>query len=239
MRPELSPRRRRWMRRLIWSVAVPGLGVLLLNLWVLTSGGGRMYRSGVEVPESPVALVLGTSKRRENGSPNLHFQRRIETAAALFKSGRIRHLLVSGAKSGVYYNEPRDMKAALMARGVPESAITCDFDGVRTLDSVVRAKEGFGLRRCVIVSDGWHVPRALFIARKIGLDAIGAACADIALEDSFKARSREWQARVLVVFDLYVLGTRPEHPPDGSEENLGERFDEFSARRTAASPPRP
>ena len=103
--------------------------------------------------------------------------------------------------------------------------------GLRTLDSVVRAKEAFGLRRCVIVSDGWHVPRALFIARSIGLDAIGAASGELALHDSVKARSREWLARVLVVVDVHVLGTRPVHPADGTEERLGERFADAGARR--------
>jgi SanA protein len=239
MKPDPPIRRRRWLRRGLWVLSVPVGVVLGLNLWVLSSGWSRMYGEGAVPPETAVGLVLGTSKRRENGQPNLHFRGRMEAAARLFKAGRIRHLLVSGACSGQYYNEPKDMKAALMAQGVPESAITCDFGGERTLDSVVRAREAFGLRECVIVSDGWHVPRALFIARKIGLEATGAASGRIPLRDSFVPRSREWLARVLVVFDLYVLGTRPEHPADGSEEPLGRRFAGVSAPGTPGSRPRP
>jgi SanA protein len=218
------------MRGLLRLGAIAIIGVLSANVWVLSSGWNRVYRAGAEVPERPVALVLGTSKRRENGSPNLFFRGRIEAAAELFRLGRVRHLLVSGDNRSPFYNEPRDMKAALVAHGVPESAITCDFAGLRTLDSVVRAKEAFGLERCVIVSDGWHVPRALFIARKIGLDAIGASSSELSLRDSFKARSREWLARILVVVDVYVLGTRPVHPADGSEEKLGRKFAEAGSR---------
>ena len=224
-------RRRVWLRRLLRVGALAVAALVLTNVWVLSSGWNRLYRAGAEVPEREVALVLGTSKRRENGRPNLFFQGRIEAAAELFRIGRVHHLLVSGDNRSPFYNEPRDMKAALVAHGVPESAITCDFAGLRTLDSVVRAKEAFGLKRCVIVSDGWHIPRALFVARKIGLDAIGAASSDLPLRDSFKSRSREWLARVLVVVDVYVLGTRPARPADGSEERLGERFAGVGSRR--------
>jgi SanA protein len=213
--------RRRLVRVLAWAIGCPLLAIALLNLWVLLCARGRVFASDGNAPPASVALVLGTSKRRENGHPNLHFDSRITAAADLFKRGKVRHLLVSGDNRSPYYNEPRDMRDALIARGVPSSAITCDFAGLRTLDSVVRAKDVFGLKHCAIISDGWHVPRALFIARKIGLDGIGIASPDVPMEYSLKARVREWLARVLVVFDLYVLDTQPHHTASGEERNLG------------------
>jgi SanA protein len=112
------------------------------------------------------------------------------------------------------------MKQGLVARGVPADAITCDLRGWRTLDSVIRARENFGLQRCAIISDGWHVPRALFIARKCGLDAIGISATPVPLGDSLKARTREWGARVLVVLDLYLLDTRPKNSEHAGEVDL-------------------
>lgn len=182
-----------------------------MNAWVLAGARGRLLTPGeATLPHSPVALVLGTSPRRPDGTPNLHFQRRMDAAAALFASGKADSLLVSGATEGAYYNEPRDMRAELISRGVPDTAILSDPKGVRTFDSVVRLKEEFHATHCAIISDAWHVPRALFIADRIGLHAVGVPAEPIALRESLKARSREWLARVLVVLDVYVLGTRPE-----------------------------
>ena len=202
-----TPRRKRrsWIRRMLLILLCPLIIVAAINVWVLAATRGKVYRADGKTPSEAVALVLGTSKRQENGQPNLHFTRRLDAAAALYKRGQVRHVLVSGANPGPFYNEPRDMKDGLVARGVPAAAITCDTRGWRTLDSVMRARERFGLRRrAPIVSDGWHVPRALFIARKCGLDAIGISAAPVPVKNSLKARTREWGARVLVVLDLYV-----------------------------------
>ncbi len=96
--------------------------------------------------EDRVALVLGTSKRTRQGWPNAHFTRRIAAAAALYHAGRVRRLIVSGdAHNSRGSNEPADMRAALRELGVPDAAITEDPAGFRTLDSVVRAREVFGL----------------------------------------------------------------------------------------------
>jgi SanA protein len=218
-----TPRRKRrsWIRRMLLILLCPLIIVAAINVWVLAATRGKVYRADGKTPSEAVALVLGTSKRQENGQPNLHFTRRLDAAAALYKRGQVRHVLVSGANPGPFYNEPRDMKDGLVARGVPAAAITCDTRGWRTLDSVMRARERFGLRRCAIVSDGWHVPRALFIARKCGLDAIGISAAPVPVKYSLKARTREWGARVLVVLDLYVLDTRPRDSKSAGEVDLG------------------
>jgi SanA protein len=215
---DLTGRRRagsRWARR-AGAVALTFLLVVAgLNLWVLSQASGRLHPpESPLMPQSPVALVLGTSPRRANGAPNRHFQNRMEAAAALFAAGKVNTLVVSGATDGRYYDEPRDMRAYLIAHGVPRDAIIEDREGVRTFDSVVRLKEHFHATHCAIISDAWHVPRALFIADRIGLHAVGVRARPVPWRQSLKARSREWLARVLVVLDLYVLGTRPQN--DGS-----------------------
>jgi SanA protein len=176
----------------------------------LQAANGRVFRSVNEMPNREVGLVLGTSKETRHGKPNLHFNQRIAAAAELYRAGKIHHLLVSGDNHIASYDEPDDMRAALMAAGVPASAITCDYAGFRTLDSVVRAKEIFALSQCTIVSEEYHCPRALWIAQRHGLDAIAFAAPDVAAKSwSLRAEAREQLARSWCAVDLYVLHRGP------------------------------
>jgi SanA protein len=174
---------------------------------------GRVFHSVDAMPEREIGLVLGTSKETRHGKPNLHFNQRIAAAAALYHAGKVRHLLVSGDNHVATYDEPTDMRTALMAAGVPASAITCDYAGFRTLDSVVRAKEVFGLSQCTIISEDFHCPRALWIAQQHGLDAIAFAAPDVSLKSwSLRAGVREQFARAWCAVDLYVLHRQPHFP---------------------------
>jgi len=218
--PGVVPRRS-WKRWVLVAAGLPVITVAAVNAWVVAGASGRMSTAEeAPSPAAAVGLVLGTSPRRLDGSPNLHFRHRLDAAAALYSAGKISMLIVSGAKTGRYYDEPRDMRAELKARGVPDAAIISDPLGVRTLDSVVHAKETFHVRSCAIISDAWHVPRALYIADHIGLSAVGVAAEPVPVRLSLKARSREWLARVLVVLDMHVLETRPVHAASGSETDL-------------------
>src|SRR5690606_11301793 len=111
----------------------------------------------------PVALVLGTSRMLADGRPNRYYAFRIEAALALFHAGKCEKIVVSGDNGTVTYNEPEDMKADLIAGGVPEERIVCDYAGFRTLDSVVRFKEVFGQTTGIVVSQRFHNERAIFI----------------------------------------------------------------------------
>jgi SanA protein len=174
------------------------------------AASGRVFRTLTGVPEREVGLVLGTSKETRRGKANLHFNQRIAAAAALYHAGKVRHLLVSGDNHIASYDEPDDMRAALIAAGVPASAITCDYAGFRTLDSVVRAKEVFGLSRCTIISEEFHCPRALWIAQQHGLNAIAFAAPDVGLKSwSVRAEVREQLARSWCAVDLYLLHRGP------------------------------
>jgi SanA protein len=174
------------------------------------AAAGRVFTSVESVPSNNVGLVLGTSKLTKHGKPNLHFNQRIAAAAALYRAGKVHHLLVSGDNHTASYDEPTDMRNALMAAGVPTDAITCDYAGFRTLDSVVRAKEIFGLSQCTIISEDFHCPRAVWIARQHGLDAIAFAAPDVSLKSwSLRADVREQLARSWCAVDLYVLHRDP------------------------------
>lgn len=168
------------------------------------------------VPPMEVALVLGCSPRTADGRPNLFFSTRIRAASALYHAGKVQRLLVSGDNGRPDYDEPSAMRDALVAQGVPAAKITRDFAGFRTLDSVVRAKEVFGLERVIVVSQAFHVERAIFLARAHGLTAYGFAAADVGGPVGLKVRLREGLSRVAAVLDVHVLRSRPRFggPPE-------------------------
>ncbi len=207
-----------WLRkqRLRFGV-VCGIAVLLGAAAVVSADrackfatAGGIFRSSDQIPPNDVALVLGTGKLTPQGRPNLHFNQRIQAAATLFRSGKVKHLLVSGDNHVKGYDEPGDMREALAAAGVPTNAITCDYAGFRTLDSVVRAKEVFGLTHLTIISEEFHCPRALWIARQHGLDAVAFAAPDLkSMRWSLRVKAREYLARAWCGIDLYVLHRDP------------------------------
>ena len=172
---------------------------------------GEFCCSEVEkLPERDVALLLGAAKIAPSGKPNAFFQNRIEAAAKLYHAGKIRHIIISGDNSRKSYNEPQDMKDALMEKGVPETAMTLDYAGFRTLDSVVRCKEIFSCSRITVISQRFHVERALYIAAKCGIDAIGFAADDTPWK---WLNERNWRrekyARTAAWLDLNILKRSP------------------------------
>lgn len=187
---------------------VLGLMVWILNQWVLSSVEAQVYQNVEDVAYSDVALVLGTSKSTNGKHENPYFTHRITAAAELFFAGKVKHILVSGDNSSQHYNEPRDMRLALIERGVPDSCITMDFAGLRTLDSVVRSQKIFQQKRITIVSQEFHNYRALFIAQHYGMDAIAYNAAP-PRGVTLKTTLREYLARPKAVLDLYVLHTQP------------------------------
>ena len=154
------------------------------------------------LPNEKVALLLGTSKTLDNGSPNPYFNYRIEAAAKLYHSGRIENIIASGDNSRENYNEPEDMKNELIKLGVPADKIYEDFAGFRTLDSVVRAKEIFGQNSFIVISQRFHNERAVYLAHRNGIQAYGYNAKDVDKEAGFKTNAREKLARVKVFWDF-------------------------------------
>lgn len=170
----------------------------------------RCYDDPAAVPPHNTALVLGAARITPAGIPNRYFKGRVEAAARLYHAGKVRHILISGDNHRRDYNEPRDMLDALRELGVPESAMTPDYAGFRTLDSVVRAKTAFGCDRIVIVSQRFHAVRAVYIAQKHGIDAVGFVAAEN-VSDRVRRRNhfREYFARAAAWLDVNVWRRSP------------------------------
>lgn len=198
----------------------PVLIACLINLWVLQSTQARVFNQAGALPENDVGLVLGTAPLLGGGYVNPHFKGRIEAAAYLYHERKVRHLLVSGDNHRRGYDEPTHMKEALLKLGVPESAITLDYAGLRTLDSIVRAKEVFGLHKLTVISDGFHVNRALFLSRHYGIDAVAYASQEVPFGLSANTRLREVGARIKAAMDIYLLNTQPRFLGEKVEINL-------------------
>lgn len=168
----------------------------------------RTYSQVDRIPYRRVGLVLGCP-RQVSGIPNQFFKNRIDAAAELFQHRKIDYLIVSGDNHVQGYDEPTDMKNALLAKGIPPDRIYLDYAGFRTLDSVVRAKEVFGQNTITIVSQRFHNQRAIFLASHHGIDAIGFNAKEVDARYSFKTRCREQFAKVKAVLDIYVFRKQP------------------------------
>jgi SanA protein len=187
------------------------MAVVASNIWVVWSTSDKVFSDYHQIPANPVALVLGTSNKLTDGSPNPYFENRIKTAGALYREGKVTHFLLSGDNRSVYYNEPMEMKKALIKEGVPDSVITLDYAGLRTLDSIVRSKEVFGQDRITIITQPFHCYRALFISRFYHIDAVAIQAIEPSPEAMIKVYVREYFARTKAIIDLYVLRTAPRH----------------------------
>ncbi len=185
--------------------------VIATNIWIVRSTSHKIFGNYDSLANHEVALVLGTSHLLTDGSPNPFFDNRIASAALLYKQGKIRHFIVSGDNRTKYYNEPSEMKKALIKQGIPASAITLDFAGLRTLDSIVRSKEIFGQNQITIVTQVFHSYRALFISQYYGIDAVAYVTNEPESADGELVHWREYLARAKAVLDLYVLKTEPRH----------------------------
>jgi SanA protein len=208
-----------------WGICVVGIAVFLcLTEWrVRRVAAGRIFENGDGIPPASVALVLGTARSVRNGAANSFYGPRLDLAADLFRTGKVRGIIVSGDNSRSDYSEPDDMKSDLVARGVPTQFITCDYAGFSTLDSVMRVSRVFGQHRVVVVSQRFHVERALFLARADGLDAVGCAAAEAPLGWRIRVRLREVLARGKAVIDVALhrgprfLGTAESVPLVGAD----------------------
>ena len=163
----------------------------------------RCYSNVEDIPAHRVAILLGTTKYTRYDTENPYFKHRVAAAAELYHSGKAKKILVSGDNSRHSYNEPADMRSALLALGVPKSDIVLDYAGFRTYDSMVRAQQVFGQDSLIVISQHWHNERALYIAKNIGMEAVGFDAADVSGQPiTLKLRIREWLARTKMALDL-------------------------------------
>ena len=178
-----------------------------------------IYSDVKKVPAKKAALVLGTAKYMIGGGKNYFYTYRIRAAVELYKAGKVKAIVVSGDNSTKYYNETSKMQQDLIKAGVPRKYITLDPLGVRTLDSVIRAEAIFDLKDYIIVSQRFHLERALFIAKAKGQKVIGFMAKDIpGTVAAYRMKAREYLARAKAFLDVYILHTKPKY--DGKKEKV-------------------
>jgi SanA protein len=208
------------LARWLACLAVAGALGLGLSAHVIEARAAAFVSDSMNaLPHQQVGLVLGCSERLGDGRPNQFFRHRMAAAAELYRAGKVEYLLLSGDHSRQSYDEPSDMRRALLAAGVPDSRIVLDYAGFRTLDSVLRAQQVFGLQRFTVVSQRFHDVRAVYLAREHGIDAYGFAASDVGGVDGLRVRARELFSRAFALLDVLVLSRRarfsgpPESPP--------------------------
>ncbi len=201
-------RSKKWGIVLLSVIAIIGITVYCCNAAIENAAKGKLYSDAQTIPYNKVGLLLGTSKYLPNGNTNPFFYYRIQAAVELVKAGKIKYIVVSGDNSRKDYDEPTQMRTDLMAAGVDSSIIYLDYAGFRTFDSMVRLKEIFGQTSATVISQKFHNERALYIASREGIDAIGFDARDVRGGLLLSMRLREKMARVKVFVD-YIFGKKP------------------------------
>ncbi len=197
----------KWVFILVFTGLLSGY---LLDRYISYTSDKNIYTEIKDLPQKKAALLLGTAKYVAKGKKNYFYVYRIRAAVALWKAGKVKAIVVSGDNETKYYNETARMQKDLIKAGVPKKYIALDYAGFRTLDSVVRAEAVFDLEDYIIVSQKFHLERALFIAKAKGQKVIGFAAKDIAgTKAANKMIAREFLARAKAFLDVYILGTKP------------------------------
>ena len=200
----------KWTQRLLLALGLLGLlGLFIPRLVTALYAATRIY-TVESVPPGRVAIVFGAGLRRD-GTATAILRDRVMTAARLYFAGKVEILLMSGDNSTDAYNEPVAMQAYALGLGVPRQAIVLDYAGNRTYDTCYRAQAIFGVEDAILVTQDFHLPRALFLCNALGLEAVGVESNNL----NYLKRSRLiWNTRELLAtfgafMDLYISKPEP------------------------------
>ncbi len=185
-----------------WSFIFALFLFVWANIWVHVESKNFVFQNAKKLPSVKVGLLLGTSRSLQSGNTNPFFEYRVQAAYELYRTGKIKHILISGDNSKLSYNEPEDLKNALLALGVPACNITLDFAGFDTYDSVIRANKIFGQTEFIVISQEFHVKRAVYIGRRFDLGVWGYCSKDVSKSKSFLTHFREYFARVKAYLEV-------------------------------------
>ncbi|HEY5954970.1 MAG TPA: ElyC/SanA/YdcF family protein, partial [Polyangiaceae bacterium] len=174
----MKPTRRAFARYGLFLGAVVGSAWVIEVLRMPARSRGLLHDDPQGIAPNRVGLVLGCVPRMPDGRPNLYFTYRIEAASRLYRAGKVEYLLVSGDAARDGQDEPAAMRTALLASGVPDAKIVVDPKGLRTRESILRAKWVYGLGQFTLISQRFHNERAAYIARSMGLSVIGLNAVD-------------------------------------------------------------
>ena len=178
--------------------------LLAVSVWVRRQTAGQLYDDVVLCPPRDVAIVLGASVYR-SGKPSPVVEARLAAALALLRSRQASRILVSGDHRPDEYDEVQAMKRWLVRAGIPPEKILVDVAGLRTFDSMERAARVFGVKSAVVCTQSFHLPRAVFLARRAGIDAVGLRAGGGLFETGLRDLLRESLATVRAVLDARRL----------------------------------
>ena len=169
---------KKWVFRIVLSLVtislIVGCALFIINRHVDTQTADKIQSSIIEISRedpSRIAIVFG-ARVWNNGVPSNSLYDRVFTAVELYRTGRVKKLLMSGDNPNPDYDEPTAMKKTAIDLGVPEADIVLDFAGRRTYDTCYRAKEIFGVEKAILVSQDYHLPRAIYLCQNLGVDSI-------------------------------------------------------------------
>ncbi len=186
-------------------------GILLIGLpwiYVRLKTQSRIYRTAADAPEAPVAIVFGAGLYRD-GTPMPVLADRVATAVDLYKAGKVRKLLLTGDNRFPDYNEPDAMRRYALSLGVPEADLVSDFAGRRTYDSCYRARYIFRVKKAILVSQEFHLPRAVYLCDQLGISSVGVA----ADRQPYRTSSLvQWNLREWAACFFAILETQITHP---------------------------
>ena len=171
------------------AVIIAAIVPLLLRLAVSMRFHGDMYTIDT-IPPRPVAIVFG-ARVYPSGALSAMLYDRVATGVALYKAGKARVLLMTGDNSTVEYDEPTAMKRVAVQMGVPKEAVVVDYAGRRTYDSCYRARSIFQVSSAILVSQAFHLDRALMLCSGLGVSAVGIA-ADYQRPTGYSWNSLAW-----------------------------------------------
>lgn len=197
-------RKKRILYSTLTIITILGAIIALCNIIVDKNAKGRTFNDINDVPTMQTALLLGTNPKARGGKrPSSFYMARINATAELYKHRKFKHLIISGDKREGY-DEPQTMRQDLMKRGVPDSIITMDGQGYRTLLSMRNIKQHFGVNDMIIISQKWHNERSIFLADKMNIKAIGYNADDVRHPKAVWTHIRELLARVKLFIDLHI-----------------------------------
>jgi SanA protein len=198
------------MFRIVVRLSLLGLFITLLVRIIFLLHASPKTFSKEEVPARRVAIVFGAEVKKD-GTPSVILKDRVETSVALYKSGKVEKLLMSGDNRFEDYNEPESMRQYALTLGIPDSDIVLDYAGRRTYDTCYRAKEIFGVNSAILVTQGFHMPRSLFLCKAFGIDAVGVQSENYYYLKRSRLiwNTRELLATVQSVLDVYLLRPLP------------------------------
>jgi SanA protein len=208
-------KRSRKRRIVFWSLISAGIILVLLvaallvsNLVMTRSAASHIVRTPNEAPHAQAAIVLG-AKVSADGTPSDMLVDRLETGIKLYKLGKVDKLLLSGDHGQVDYDEVNAMLKYVLARGVPDQDVFTDHAGFDTYDTMYRARDVFQVKTAIVVTQKFHLARAVYLARRLGLQATGVVADIQSYPNEWRFALREWPARVKAFMQVNITHPLP------------------------------